>query len=113
MKRHSTDVISLVFGLIFLGIAAWWVVGQYVNIDVPNLGWIAAVALIVLGLLGVAASLRRGDRDQAAAEVSTDTAAPDPGAFWDSANATPVVADDEPQPASTDVDQPGDRHPPS
>jgi hypothetical protein len=63
MKRHATDMVSLVFGFLFLAIAAWWAVVRYINIDidVPNLGWIAAAALIALGLIGVAASLR-GDR---------------------------------------------------
>jgi hypothetical protein len=63
MKRHPTDTVSLVFGLIFLGIVGLWVVGLFVDIDIPHLGWIAALGLIVLGLLGVVASLRGGGRD--------------------------------------------------
>jgi hypothetical protein len=65
MKRHPTDTLSLVFGVIFLGIVGLWFVGLFVDIDIPHLGWIAAIGLIVLGLLGVAASLRGGDRDAA------------------------------------------------
>lgn len=62
MKRHETDGVSLAFGLIFLGITAWWTVTRFVELDIPNLGWIAAVALIVFGLLGVVLSLRNGRR---------------------------------------------------
>ncbi len=63
MKRHTTDTVSLVFGLIFLGIVGLWVVGLFVDVDIPHFGWIAALGLIVLGLLGVVASLRGGGRD--------------------------------------------------
>jgi hypothetical protein len=63
MKRHGTDGVSLTFALIFLGLSAWWLVDRYVSIDVPNLGWVLAVGLIVVGLLGVAMSLRNGRRE--------------------------------------------------
>ncbi|GEM_PF-2301097 len=67
MKRHSIDVVSLVFGVLFIAIAGWWLLSRYVDVNwnVPNLGWIAAGALILLGLLGVVASLRGGDRPAA------------------------------------------------
>jgi hypothetical protein len=61
MKRHATDVVSLVFGLIFVSIAGWWVLGRFVHftLHVPHLGWLTAGILILVGLLGVAVSLRR------------------------------------------------------
>jgi len=72
MKRHRTDVVSLVFGLLFLASAGWWAVAYYldwtVNWNVPNFGWFAAGGLILLGLLGVAASLRRDRPEPALAE---------------------------------------------
>jgi hypothetical protein len=74
MKRHSTDVMSLVFGVIFLGVAGWWLLGQYVTIDVPHLGWIAAAVLIILGVLGLAGSLR-GERP-APTPVTAPTSGP-------------------------------------
>ena len=64
MKRHPIDTVSLVFGLIFLAIVlGLWFVDLFVEVDIPHFGWIAAVGSIVLGLLGVAASLRGGGRD--------------------------------------------------
>jgi len=67
MKRHNTDVVSLVFGVLFIAIAGWWLLRRYIDVNwnVPNLGWIAAGALILLGLLGVVASLRGGNRPAA------------------------------------------------
>jgi hypothetical protein len=62
MKRHTTDLVSLVFGIAFVGIAAWWLVSLYFNLSVPHLGWFAAGGLILFGLFGVVASLRGGER---------------------------------------------------
>ena len=65
MKRHSTDAMSLVFGVVFILIAVWWVLGWYglgLHVNIPNLGLIAAGALILLGLAGIVGSLRR-DRE--------------------------------------------------
>jgi len=64
MKRHQTDGVSLTFGLFFLGLCLWWLIARYVDVDVdiPHLGWILAVGLIALGVIGVAASLRSGQR---------------------------------------------------
>jgi hypothetical protein len=66
MKRHSADGVSLAFGLIFLGIVGWWAVENFVDINIPNVGWFVAIGLIVIGLLGVFMSLRagRGDRSR-------------------------------------------------
>jgi hypothetical protein len=50
MKRHTTDLVSLVFGLAFVGIAAWWLVSLYFDLRVPHLGWFAAGGLILFGL---------------------------------------------------------------
>jgi hypothetical protein len=87
MKRHSTDMVSLVFGLVFAAIAGWWALGYYLDgftVNIPHMGLFAAGALIVLGLLGVAASLRRDRSDVdpveapvTAVPVRTDDAHPD------------------------------------
>jgi hypothetical protein len=58
MKRHGSDVISLVFGLMFLGVVLWWSLAKLAGIDPPRIGWFLAGALIVVGMLGVLAALR-------------------------------------------------------
>jgi hypothetical protein len=67
MKSHRTDVVSLLFGLLFVALASWWAASYYLNWvlnwHVPHLGWFAAGVLILLGVLGVVASLRR-DRQE-------------------------------------------------
>jgi hypothetical protein len=59
MRRHSTDAISLAFGLVFIGIAGWWLLARYVDVEIPNFGWFVAATLIGIGVLGVAGSFRR------------------------------------------------------
>lgn len=68
MKRHTTDMVSLVFGIAFVGIAAWWLISLYLDIRVPHLGWFAAGGLILFGLFGVFASLRGGESAPPAGE---------------------------------------------
>ena len=80
MKRHSTDLVSLIFGGIFLFIAAWWVVGRILNeyaiqLMVPHGGWFVAAGLIVLGVLGIAASLRRSSEPVSGAPAEPATVA--------------------------------------
>ena len=59
MKAHSTDGLSLTFGVIFLAIVGWWALAKSVDITLPNLGWFVAGALILLGVLGLLGALRR------------------------------------------------------
>jgi hypothetical protein len=56
MKSHRTDVVSLVFGLLFLAVAGLWLAGRYVALDASALGWSVVVALVVLGVVGIAAA---------------------------------------------------------
>jgi hypothetical protein len=65
MKRHGTDVVSLTFGLIFLLLAGWWVLGRAVDIALPTLGWVVALGLVAVGALGLVAALRGGAREAA------------------------------------------------
>jgi hypothetical protein len=74
MTRHRTDVVSLLFGLLFIALAGWWAVAYYLgwtlDWNVPNFGWFAAGVLIVVGLFGVVASLRRDRPEPALAQGS-------------------------------------------
>ncbi len=60
MKRHRTDGVSLVFALIFLAIAAWWLIARLVDLALPAVGWFLAGALILVGILGLLGALRSG-----------------------------------------------------
>lgn len=60
MKRHPIDVVSLVFGLVFLGVAVLW--GSTGRSIVDGSGWRLPVLLIVAGTTGLLVSLR-GRRD--------------------------------------------------
>jgi hypothetical protein len=58
VKAHRTDWLSLVFALVFLAITAWWLLAQLMNLALPQVGWILAVALIATGTLGLVGALR-------------------------------------------------------
>ncbi|MGW4502704.1 hypothetical protein ACWENR_29375, partial [Micromonospora sp. NPDC004336] len=44
MKAHRTDIVSFAFGLIFVGIAAWWLLAQLLGLALPPVGWFLAGA---------------------------------------------------------------------
>ena len=74
MRRHDMDVVSLVFGLFFVGAAVIWGLAGSAGHEVR--GWALPVLLIAVGLVGLLTSLtgRRPDRDEPAA---VDEPAPD------------------------------------
>ena len=88
MKQHRADGVSLVFGLIFLVIAAWWTIGSLVDIDlnIPNVGWVVAFGLIAIGLVGVVGSLRSNGNGNGNGNAST-------GAGGDAAPVTAELTD--------------------
>lgn len=55
--KHPTDVVSLMFGALFVAAAAFW--GLVDQDDLPGRGWYLPVLLIVVGLLGLVGSLGR------------------------------------------------------
>jgi hypothetical protein len=63
MRRHRTDLTSLIFGLFFLTIVGFWAVSTYtdwrIDWQLPNFGWFVAGTLILIGVLGLLASMRR------------------------------------------------------
>jgi hypothetical protein len=65
MKRHDIDVISLVFGVTLLVVAASWLFAKMVEVSWLSIGWIFAGGLVLMGLLGVYSALRGADHSSA------------------------------------------------
>lgn len=62
MKWHTTDGVSLAFGLFFLGIAGFWLVMEVSRLDAATAAWAALCGLFtyaLLGLAGITAAARR------------------------------------------------------
>jgi hypothetical protein len=58
MYRHATDVISLVFGVIFAGFAIVWALEASNTIEAHDV-WVAGPAVLIgAGVLGLVATLR-------------------------------------------------------
>ena len=106
MKSHRADLVSLFFGLVFLTVAGWWAITYFfdVRLNVPNFGWFAAGALILVGVLGIVASLRR-DRTDVADEVDTLEPVREP------ALVSPITEETTPV-WRIDLPEPADRTPP-
>ncbi len=60
MAKHDTDVTSLVFGLLFLGLAGVWALVQYDVLTLPAASVVGPVLLVIAGAAGLLISLRRG-----------------------------------------------------
>ncbi|GAB3139810.1 hypothetical protein GCM10027290_09640 [Micromonospora sonneratiae] len=75
MKAHRTDGVSLTFGLLFLGIVAWWLVAQFVDLALPAVGWFVAGALLLFGVMGLFGALRSA-RAAAQPTAAPPTSAP-------------------------------------
>ena len=58
MNRHDTDAVSLAFAIIFLGVAAWWLLARVVDLWAPSAGWFLAGLLLLVGAIGLARALR-------------------------------------------------------
>ncbi len=60
MQLHETDVTSLVFGLVFVGVAVVWGLAELGVITLATLPVALPVVLVVVGVIGVVAAVRRG-----------------------------------------------------
>jgi hypothetical protein len=58
MAKHSRDVVSLVMGLLFMAAAGLFLLSDLSDAQV-DLRWVAPTVLIGVGILGLAASIRR------------------------------------------------------
>ncbi len=82
MKAHRTDLVSLIFGLLFLLLAAWWLVARLLEFMLPPVGWFLAGALLLIGVLGLVGALHaaRSGSPAAPATMAPPTGAmPEPG----------------------------------
>ncbi len=69
-SKHDIDVVSLVFGTLFIAAALLW--GLADDVALPGRGWYLAVVLGVVGAAGLLGSRSRRDRDSD--PVDTDPA---------------------------------------
>ena len=58
MKKHGTDLLSLIFGLIFAALVAWWAIDRVANVDTDG-RWLLVGGLAVLGLVILVSTLGR------------------------------------------------------
>ena len=61
MRRHDLDLTSLVAGLVFVALAALYLVGELTDVHV-SWRWVLPLLLIGLGVAGLAGSIRSGMR---------------------------------------------------
>jgi hypothetical protein len=64
VRRHEIDVVSLVFGVVFLGGSVMWPLVHYEVLGLPGLEVAAPVLLVSAGLAGLLGSLGRARRDR-------------------------------------------------
>ncbi len=61
MRRHALDLLSLIAGAVFALVALTALVGAATDESV-DLGWLAPIVLIGLGIAGLTGALRSGRR---------------------------------------------------
>ncbi|TDC70608.1 hypothetical protein E1193_29720 [Micromonospora sp. KC606] len=76
MRAHRTDLVSLLFGLLFVGLSLWWLLAQILGLALPPVGWFLAGALLLIGLLGLVGALRSGRHDRRGRPAATGTDLP-------------------------------------
>jgi hypothetical protein len=60
VRRHRFDPLSFIFGLVFIGLAVALSIDN-LDLALPGLRWIAAGALLVLGLVMLLGTSMRSD----------------------------------------------------
>jgi hypothetical protein len=64
VKRHEIDVVSLVFGLLFVGVSVMWPLVHFDILGLPGLELAAPILLVSVGLAGLMASFSRLRKDR-------------------------------------------------
>lgn len=59
-QRHATDVVSLIFGIIFGGVVLVWALAGADLLDIASVGLAAPAILIAAGVVGLVVALRDG-----------------------------------------------------
>ncbi|GAA1669073.1 hypothetical protein [Fodinicola feengrottensis] len=59
MKRHETDALSLIFGLLFLAGAAWWGIYEIFQASEVPVTLAVAITLVVIGAVGLMTAVPR------------------------------------------------------
>ncbi len=60
MRTHAVNVMHLVFGLVYLGIAGIWALSAAGVVDSGRMEWLLPLVLVVAGAAGLVASVARG-----------------------------------------------------
>jgi hypothetical protein len=71
MKRHPFDLTSLLFGVVFGAAAAVYLLADPLAWDIDE-RWVLPVALILLGIAGIAGALSNLRSNRAAADPTPD-----------------------------------------
>ncbi|HEX5741956.1 MAG TPA: hypothetical protein VFY17_10455 [Pilimelia sp.] len=96
MRAHRTDLLSLFFGLLFVGLALAWTAHHEAGVDLPSPAWLVVGALLAVGLMGLAGALRGSRTDPDATDAPPATAQEEPG------RPAPVPDTAVPDPAASD-----------
>ena len=64
VRRHDTDVTSLVFGLIFVGVVGLWALVASDTMGLPDLSVLGPALLVVAGFIGLAATLGKSGKSR-------------------------------------------------
>jgi len=72
VKRHDADAVSLVFGLIFVGLAAGWALARANLVAIGDLQFAGPILLVAAGAVGLVVSLRRGRQGRLADREPVD-----------------------------------------
>jgi hypothetical protein len=101
VRRHETDVTSLVVGVVLAGVAGLWALFHADVVSWPDLGYLAPVLLIGAGVVGLVVSLVGGRRrDRAAADDGSTGGGSMAGEEPDALKRVDAPVPDEPGPES-------------
>jgi hypothetical protein len=73
MKTHPLNVSYLVVGLVFLGLAGSWLLGENGVIDLDSIQWLLPVTLVGAGAIGLIAFAAKGIGSRAKATEQDTT----------------------------------------